>query len=132
MCKKKDKLNNTKHTTMIKLISKTKRKNEFSGGYNNNYCFLLETEKYTSSTGKKYKLKTFGYITQDVKMSEPNFTINTNVDLYWVETKVFKGNKSLIEGSGIPGNIKKAKKWLNKETNEERIINGKGYRHKST
>ena len=117
---------------MKKLISKTKSKNEYSGGYNNNYCFLLETEDYISSTGKKYKLKTFGYITQDVKMSEPDFTTNANINLYWVETKVFKGNKSLIEGSGIPGYIKKAKKWLDKETNEERIINGKGYRHKST
>lgn len=117
---------------MIKLISKTKGKNEFSGGYNNNYCFLLEEEKYTSSTGKKYKLKTFGYITQYVEYPEPDFTTNTNINFYWIETKVFKGNKSLIEGSGIPGYIKKAKKWLDKEVNEERIINGKGYRHKST
>lgn len=114
---------------MIELISKTKSKNEFSKGYNNNYCFLLETENYTSTTGKKYKLKTFGYVTQDIKLPEPN---PTTAHFYWIETKVFKGNKSLIEGSGIPGNIKKAKKWLDKETNEERIINGKGYRHKST
>ena len=114
---------------MIKFIEKHKQKNEFSKGYNYNYTFLLETVEHVTLKGTKFKLETYGFVTQDVNLPEPNYEC---LDFYYVKTIVYYNNKLVIGNDGIPGNVKKAKKWLSKETNENKVLNGKGYPIKST
>ena len=119
------------------IISKKTEKGDFSDKMFDNYQLILNTEKYTTTDGLIFQVKTVGY------SSIPNGEIlnfdNPTHYFYYIDSFIYDENDKELEQ--IPGtrngmafnvnqSISKAKKWLDKKGLQ--LISGKGYQHKST
>ena len=124
-------------TSPYKILSKTS--SEAYGKKYDAYEVELSNQKYTTSNGLTFQLKTIGFSTFPQE-DTPEFKY-----FYYITTLVFDENGEDLKGDisrlGIPGesfggtyipnrSISKAKRWL--EKNGDKIMGGKGYQYKST